>query len=130
MAAVDFVEVALEESPIYDGAPVVAPYRVSTDKLYLPARSARIAPSPLHLDRADELRGVPGAPPRLIDGFEPVGGISVRAYAKLLTWLLELAGFQGTYTAGGAAVTGPEQTTVTGVNALDSAVINVGSTSR
>lgn len=130
MPAVDFVQIALEESPVYDGAPAAAPYRVSTDLLYLPARSARIAPSPLHLDRADELRGVPGAPPRLIDGFEPVGNLSVRAYAKLLTWLLELAGFQGAVTAGGPAVAGPESTTVTGVNALDSAVVNVASTAR
>lgn len=130
MPAVDFVQLALEESPVYDGAPAAAPYRVSTDVLYLPARSARIAPSPLHLDRADELRGVPGAPPRLIDGFEPVGNLSVRAYAKLLTWLLELAGFQGTVTAGGATVTGPEQTTVTGANALNSVTITVADTSR
>lgn len=130
MPAVDFVQLALEETAVYDGAPVVTPYRVSTDLLYLLARSARIAPSPLHLDRADELRGVPGAPPRLIDGFEPVGNLSVRAYAKLLTWLFELGGFQGTVTPGGAAVTGPESTTATGVNALNSATVNVADTSR
>lgn len=130
MAAVDFVQIALEETPIYDGAPVVAPYRVATDLLYLPARSARLSPDPQHLDRADELRGIAGAPARLIDAFQPGGSISVRAYAKLLTWLLELAGFEGTVTAGGATVTGPESTTVTGVNALNSAVVNVADTSR
>jgi len=126
--SVNFVEIALEESPIYDGAPSAAPYRVSTNKLYLPARSARLVPDVQHLDRSDELRGIPGAPARLVDAYLPAGALSVRAYAQLLTWLFELAGFQGAVTAGGATVTGVEQTAVVGVNALNSATINVVST--
>ncbi len=130
MPAVDFVQIALEENPLnettFDDA--ITPSRVSTDKLYLPARSARISPQPQHMDRADELRGIAGAPSRLIDSFLPDGSISVRAYAKLLTWLLELSGFEGVVTPGGAAVPGPEQTTATGVNALNSATVNVGDT--
>lgn len=131
MPAVDFVELALEETPVYDGANTAAtPYRISTDKVFFPARSARISPATQHLDRADELRGILGAPARLTEAYQPDGSISVRAYARLLTWLLELAGFAGTATPGGATVTGPESTTVTGVNALNSAVVNVADTSR
>jgi len=77
MPAVDFVEMAIEESPVYEGANTAAtPYRISTDKLYLPARSAVLRPGPQFLDRSDELRGVLGSPPRLIDGFQVAGSLS------------------------------------------------------
>lgn len=128
--AVDFLQVAIEESPLneqtYDDA--ATPSRISTNLLYPPAREGRIAPAPLHLSRADEMRGILGEVKRLIEGYEPVGVIATRAYGDLMTWLLELAGFQGTYTAGDATTTGPEQTTASGVNALNSAVVNVAST--
>ncbi len=129
MPAVDFVEMAIEESPVYEGANTAAtPYQISTDKLYLPARSAVLRPGPQYLDRSDELRGVLGSPPRLIDGFQVAGSLSIRAYPKDLAWLLSLAGFKGVFTAGGALVTDPDATTATGVNALDSTTVNVADT--
>lgn len=131
MAAVDFVELALEESPLneqtFDDA--VTPSRVSTNKVYLPARSARLALSPAHLSRADEMRGILGSVPDLIDAYAPAGALSERAYWKDMTWLFSLAGFLGTFTAGGATVPGGDATTATGVNALNSTTVNVGDTS-
>lgn len=125
--AVDFVELAIEESPVNESnvGSVVAPFRTSTVKTYPPARTARLAPAPQHLSRADELRGIRGEVPRLIDGYEPAGVLTSRAYADLLTFLLPLAGWVGTWTAGGAAVTDPATTTVQGANGLNSAIINV-----
>lgn len=105
----DFVEVRLEETPVYEGAnTAVAPYRISSNKLYLPSRSARLSAAPEHLDRADELRGIQGAVPRLIETYGPGGSISLRAYPKALTWLFELAGFKGTFTAGDGIITDPD----------------------
>src|SRR3990172_12254565 len=81
MPAVDFVEIALEESPLneqtFDDA--VTPNRVSTNKLYLPARSAALTLGPAHLSRADELRGILGSVPDLIDGDAPAGAPPPRA---------------------------------------------------
>ena len=131
MPAVDFVEIALEESPLneqtFDDA--VTPNRVSTNKLYLPARSAALTLGPAHLSRADELRGILGSVPDLIDGYAPAGALSERAYWKDLTWLLELAGFKGTFTAGGSLIADADTTTITGVNALNSPTVNVADTS-
>jgi hypothetical protein len=124
MAAVDFVELILET---VQGNENTAP-TLATQKLYLPARTARLSPAPAHLSRADELRSVQGEPPRLIEAYAPGGALSERAYWKDLTWLLELAGFVGTVTPGGALVTDPNSTTATGVNALNSGTVNVGST--
>lgn len=130
MAAVDFVEFAIEESPNNEPqfASTVAPYRKSTNKLYPPARTARLSPTPTPLSRSDELRGISGEVRRLADDYAPSGSFSSRAYGDLMTWLFDLAGFDGTYTAGGALVTNPNKTTATGVNALNSAVVNVGDT--
>jgi hypothetical protein len=106
----------LEETPRYEAAPTAAPYRISTNKLFMPIQSARIAPSPTHLDRADELRNIEGVVPRALDVFEPVGSISVRAYLNSLVYLLELAGFVGTPTAGNGIITDPDGATIpTGV---------------
>lgn len=130
MPAVDFVQIALEESALneqtFDDA--ATPSRISTNLLYPPSRSARLAPSPAHLSRADEMRGIEGEVPRLIDGYEPAGVLTTRAYGDLMTWLFELAGFVGTPTAGGAAVAGPVKTTAVGVNAVNSVTVNVVST--
>lgn len=131
MAAVDFALLQLEESPIYENqiGVGVTPYRVATEKLYLPVTAALLSPNPAYKDRSDELRSILGAVPKIIESYGPAGQISENAYIHDLTWLLELAGFAGAFTAGGAAVTGPEQTTATGVNGINSAVVNVGDTS-
>lgn len=129
--AVDFVELSIEESPINEATypSILTPNRKSTNLLYPPSRTARIAPSPAHLSRADEMRGIQGEVPRLIETYEPAGVLTTRAYGDLMTWLLALAGFDYVYTPGGALVTDPNATTVTGVNALNSAIINVADAS-
>lgn len=105
----DFVEIILEETPVPEGAnTTLTPYRLSTNKLYLPARSMRLSPAPEHLDRSDELRGITGAVPRLIETYGPGGSLSLRAYPKALTWLFNLAGFVGTHTAGDGIITDPD----------------------
>jgi hypothetical protein len=131
VAAVDFALIQLEESPVSESANTAAtPYRIATEKLYIPIRSARLGPGPSHLDRADELRSILGAVPKLIETFAPDGALSERCYPHDLTWLLALAGFTWAFTAGGALVTDPNSTTATGVNALNSATVNVADTSQ
>lgn len=114
MPAVDFVEIALEESPLNEVtyAAAVTPNRISTNKLYLPARSAQLVPDPSHLSRADELRGIAGSVPDLIDVYEPAGALSERAYWKDLTWLFSLSGFAGVFTAGNGVITDPDAQTI------------------
>jgi hypothetical protein len=110
VAAVDFVEVALEESPnnqVTFGS-AVTPNRKSTNKLYLPSRTALLSPAPDYLSRADELRGIAGSVADLIDSYTPEGSLSERAYWKDLTWLLSLAGFTGVVTAGNGVITDPD----------------------
>lgn len=130
MPAVDFVELAIEESPINEAtyASTLTPNRKSTNLLYPPSRTARIAPSPAHLSRADELRGIRGEVPRLIETFEPVGVLTTRAYGDLMTWLLALAGFDYVVTPGAAGVTTPHATTVVGANALNSPTLVLADT--
>lgn len=130
-AAVDFVELAIEESPLNEQtfADAATPSRISTNLLYPPSRTARISAGPQLLSRGDELRGIEGEVSRLSDSYEPVGVITSRAYGDILPYLLSLAGWTGVHTAGGAAVTGPLTTTATGVNAINSATVNVASTS-
>src|SRR3954464_11726825 len=129
MAAVDYALLQLEESPVYEGAATGStPYRIATEKLWMPATSAMLAPNPSHKDRSDELRSIAGAVPKIIETFAPSGSISEHAYVHDLTWLLAIAGFPPVYTAGGATVADPDTTTATGVNALNSATVNVAST--
>jgi hypothetical protein len=125
----DCIELKYEESPRYENAPVVTPYQVSTTARYFPVQEGQIAPGPQFIDRMDELRGYEGAPEQLIDTYDPVGTLKLRGYVDDLAFLLGLAGFKGVFTAGGATVPGAESTTATGVNALNSAIVNVGDTS-
>lgn len=131
MAAVDFVEIALEENPIYEGAvavPTTGPNRIATEKLYMPGRSAVIRPNTQLKRRDDEFRSIAGTVPALLDHFEPDGALSEYAYFDNLIWLLSLSGFAGVATPGGATVADPDTTTATGVNALNSATVNVADT--
>ncbi len=126
---VDCVQIMSEETPRPEGAVTTTPYRLSSGNvLWLPGQSASLKPSPQFLDRADELRGIEGAVPQLLDHYEPDGQIQVRAYPDMLPWLLQVLGLTATVTAGGATTTDANQTTATGVNALNSATVNVGST--
>lgn len=127
---VDLVQLAMEESPRYEGAPATTPYRVSTTVHYLPGQNARVSPNPQLLDRSDEMRGIEGGVAQLIDGYDPDGAIAIRAYPNSLTWILQTLGLTGAYVAGGATVTDENETTAVGVNALNSATLNVVSTAE
>lgn len=122
------MQIALEETPRYEGAAATTPYQVSTSVRYMPIQSVSMAPGVAHLDRSDELRGIEGSVDQLIDGYDVSGGLQNRSYPNDLGWLLSLVGLKATYTAGGALVTGGASTTATGVNTLNSAVVNVAST--
>lgn len=114
MPAVDFVEVALEESPNNQVTfgDAITPNRKSTNKLYLPSRAAKLNAKPSYLSRADELRGIAGSVADLIDVYAPGGSLSERAYWKDLTWILSLAGFTGVVTAGNGVITDPDSQTI------------------
>jgi hypothetical protein len=131
MPAVDFVQIALEENPIYEGAvavPTTGPNRIANEKLYLPGRSAVIRPNTNYKRRDDEFRSILGTVPVILDHYEPDGALSEYAYYDNLIWLLLLCGFTATITPGGATVADPDTTTVVGVNALNSATLNVTDT--
>jgi hypothetical protein len=131
MPAVDFALVQIEESPLSErtfglGA---TPNRVATEKLYVPHTAFGLKPNPAYVDRADEQRAILGAVPKLLESYAPSGSYSERCYLDDITWWLYLVGFTPVHTAGGALVTDGDQTTATGVNALNSAVVNVADTS-
>jgi hypothetical protein len=131
MPAVDFALVQLEESPLSERTfgLGVTPNRVATEKLYVPHTAFGLKPNPAYVDRADEQRAILGAVPKLLESYAPSGSYSERCYLDDITWWLYLAGFTPVRTAGGALVGDPDTTTATGVNALNSAIINVGDTS-
>ena len=113
----DLVQFAMEETPRYEGATTGSPYRVSTITRYFPIQTLRLSPAPSHLDRSDELRGYEGGPPQLIDGYAPAGALAMRAYLNDLPFLLHIAGFTGTRTAGDGVITDPDTTAIpTGVS--------------
>jgi hypothetical protein len=113
---VDFFQIALEESPVPEAqSTAVAPYRIATEKLYIAATAGRIGPVPEHMRRDDEMRGVLGTPPALIETYNPDGELSEHCYLDDLTWMLTLAGFIGVATPGSTVGTNEVQTlTITG----------------
>lgn len=126
------LRLAYEEDPISEltpaGTPGTGPHRISTVTRDFPITGFKMEPKPTPLDRSNEMRNILGGVPMVPDAFAPDGSYAGRAYIDDLIFLLGLAGFTGTVQAGGAAVATPDATTVTGVNALNSAVVNVGST--
>lgn len=126
------VRIAYEENPrselTPDGTPVTGPNRVSTVSRDFPTTGFRMSPNPSPLDRSDEMRNILGGVPMAANQFAPDGAYAGRAYVDDLIFLLGLAGFVGTKTAGGATVATPDTTTAVGVNALNSDTINVEST--
>jgi hypothetical protein len=102
------LQLQMEETPRYEGAVTTTPYRISTDKVYFPTTAGKIAPGPQWLDRGDELRGIEGSPPNLVETFEPVGSIAERAYLNNIIALLSLSGLQDTVTAGNGVITDPD----------------------
>lgn len=105
---VDAVQLAIEETPRYEGAASTAPYRVSTDVAYLPIQTLGLQPNPQLIDRSDEVRGIEGAPEQLIDTYEIAGALGMRAYFNLLTYLLQISGFTGVHTAGDGVIVDPD----------------------
>jgi hypothetical protein len=109
----DLIQVKTEETPIYEGAATGAtPYRLSTVAAYMPIQSARIDPAPQLLDRSDEVRGLEGALARLVNGYEPAGTLSIRAYIDSLVFLLNASGLTDTITAGNGVITDPDSATI------------------
>jgi hypothetical protein len=113
-----YVQIATEEQPRYENAPLAAPYRVSSNVVYIPTTGTTLGPGPGHLSRADELRGLRGEPHRLVQSYEPAGSMGFRGYPDFFTWLLECAGFVGTVTPGNGtsqvSTLTPSATTMTG----------------
>jgi len=114
VAAVDFVEIALEESPNTEAtySSSATPNRKSTNLHYPRARAVRLSPAPTPLSRADELTGLLGEPARLADDYAPAGSLSTRAYGDLMTWLLAINGWAGVHTAGDGIITDPDGATI------------------
>jgi hypothetical protein len=109
----DLIQIKTEESPVYEGATTATtPYRLSTVAAYMPIQSARIDPGPQLLDRSDEVRGIEGALARLINGYEPAGSLSVRAYLDSLVFLLNASGMTDTITTGNGVITDPDSAVI------------------
>lgn len=108
----DCVQFIYEETPRYEGAPTTTPYRLSTVTRYMPIQTVRLDPAPQHLDRSDEVRGFEGALPRLIDGYEPAGALTVRAYLNDLAFLLNSCGLTATIAAGDGVITDPDSAVI------------------
>ena len=113
----DCAQLAMEETPRYEGATTGSPYRLSTATRYFPIQTLRVDPVPSFLDRSDELRGYEGGPPQLIDGYAPAGSFGMRCYLNDLPFFLQIAGYSGTRTAGDGVITDPDATLIpTGVS--------------
>lgn len=127
-----YVRMAYEEAPRSEltppGVPATGPNRISTVTRDFPITGFKMEPKPTPLDRSNEMRNILGGVPMVPDAFAPDGSYAGRAYVDDLVFLLGLSGFVGTHTAGGALIATPDKTTVVGVNALNSAIINVVST--
>lgn len=112
----DCVQLMSEETPRPEGAATTTPYRLSSGAsnfTFIPAQNARISPAPQFLDRGDEMRGIDGAVPMLLDTFLPDGAINIRFYPSMIIWLLQASGLTGVGTAGdGAAVKDPDNVSV------------------
>lgn len=109
-STVDSLQIAYEQTPRYEYAPIVSPYLISTAVRYSAIQSGRITPAPQFLSRADEVRGIEGSVPELLDGYQPAGDITIRAYVNDLIFLLGLSGYVATVTAGAATL---DQWTIT-----------------
>jgi hypothetical protein len=109
---VDCVRIQFEETPRYENAPTSTPYRVSTVTRDMPVQSVRIVPAPEFLDRSDEVRGIEGGVPQLVNAFAPEGQISSRAYLDDLVFLLTAAGWTPTITAGNGSITDPDSVAI------------------
>ncbi len=110
----DCVQIAIEESPVYEGANTAAtPYRISTNVYYLPIQSLGVDPKPAFTDRADENRGIEGAPQQILDQFAPDGRLTMRNYLNALVYLLPCAGWSDVITPGdGSAVKDPDNVAI------------------
>lgn len=104
----DLVRFRIEETPRPEGAVTTTPYRLSTDVIYLPVQEAGFQPAPEWDERGDEVRGVKGVPPNLVNAYAPEGTVNIRAYANILTYLFAIAGWDYTHTAGDGVILDPD----------------------
>jgi hypothetical protein len=108
----DYLRLAIEETPRYEGAVTTTPYRISTVTRDFPIQAASLGAGPSHVDRSDELRNTEGGPPLLIETFEPVARIQERCYLNDLVFLLQLCGLQDTITAGDGIIVDPDSVVI------------------
>jgi hypothetical protein len=108
----DLAQLLIEETPRPEGAVTTAPYRLSTNVLYLPAQEVGLQPGAQFDTRADEIRGLEGEPPGLVDAFEVEGALNTRAYGNIMPYLLSIAGWQGVVTAGDGIIVDPDAATI------------------
>lgn len=99
-----YVYMAYEQTPRFENAPAASPYLVSTAGRFFPITTFRITPAPQIQNREDELRGIEGAAAQMINSYLPTGEIAMRQYPDDMIFLLGLAGFQATVTAGAATL--------------------------
>lgn len=95
-----YLVLAMEESPRYEDAPVVTPYRISTVNHFLPIISGRVAGTPAYRDRDDELRGNLSPMPSIVESIGAAGQITVGGYMTSGIVLSHLAGLVMTGVAG------------------------------
>jgi hypothetical protein len=111
-STVDSVTLAYEETPRPEGAATTTPYQIATAARNFPAKSFKLSATPALLSRGDEIRGIEGVVPDLVDGYQPAVDLSHNAYADDLIFLLGLTGFKGTYTAGDGIIVDPDAATI------------------
>jgi len=96
----DNVAIRFEETARYEGAPIIAPYRLSSIEHFFPVTSAAVRPAPSLMDRSDEVRGHLSPTAQIVESFAPTGTVNVRGYGPPAVVLLHAAGFNMTVQAG------------------------------
>jgi hypothetical protein len=108
---VSWITIVMEESPLFEGADTSAtPYRLSTDRFWLPITGGKVSPNPQHMSRDDENRGLVSPIVPIKNAYEPGGEVPFRLYPNAMPPFLEAGGFVGTVTQGDGT---NEQQTVT-----------------
>jgi hypothetical protein len=124
MPAVDFVEIILEENPLYENAvatPATGPNRLATEKLYMAGRSAGISANPQYKDRARRVPRHPRRRPEAARRLRPRRrAVGVRLLQRPDVAAVARRLRPVSRRPAGGTVADPDTTTATGVNALNS----------
>lgn len=89
-----------EETPRFENAPVVAPYRISTSKHFFPITAGGFRSNPTLRNRDDELRGMLSPMGDIIEMYGPEGAFSIPGYLHTAIPLLHGSGLIMTATQG------------------------------